>query len=161
MAGRKMKWSPLGAVALAGLAMTALVIACDTDSPTAIDDALLDVLANPEAVPNADGSGNPVSDAMRIGGTLGDGPQPLIFVDGVELDAGSAALTSLNPDDIERIEVIKGTAAAELFGEDAEGGVIQIFTKEPPAGDSPPPDHAARDGADARFRDVRRVTSGG
>jgi outer membrane receptor for ferrienterochelin and colicin len=33
-------------------------------------------------------------------------------------------------DEIERIEVVKGAAAIELFGEDALGGVIQIFTKK-------------------------------
>ena len=140
MASRKMKWSPLRAVTLAGLTLAAVVIACDANAPTALDDALLDVLANPEAEASADGSGNPASDAliiradtMRIRGTLGDGNQPLIFVDGVELEAGSAGLTSLNPDDIDRIEVIKGEAAADLYGERAENGVIRIFTIASPA----------------------------
>ena len=126
MAARKMKWSPLRAVTLAGLTLAAVVIACDTNAPTALDDALLDVLADPEAAVNADGVDSP--GALQIRGALGDGA-PLIFVDGVELEAGSAALSSLNPDDIDRIEVIKGEAAAELFGESAQHGVIQIFTK--------------------------------
>ena len=131
MAAKMTKWSPPRALTLAGLALTAAVTAaCDTDAPTAIDDALLDVLANPEAAANADGSGNPVSEALQIGGNLGDGAAPLIFVDGVELEGGSASLRSLNPDDIESIEVIKGAAAAGLYGERAENGVIQIFTKE-------------------------------
>ncbi|MCY4646997.1 MAG: TonB-dependent receptor plug domain-containing protein [Gammaproteobacteria bacterium] len=136
MAATKMKWTPPRALTLAGMALLAAVTACDSDAPTAIDDALLDALANPEAAASADGSGNPVSEAVRITGNLGDGA-PLIFVDGVELEGGSASLNSLNPDDIERIEVIKGEAAAGLFGERAENGVIQISTKEPSAPSGP------------------------
>ena len=128
MAAKKMKWSALRAVTLAGLALAAVVIACDTEAPTALDDALLDVLADPEAAVNADGADNP--GAIQVRGALADGAAPLIFVDGVELEAGSAGLSSLNPDDIESIEVIKGEAAAELYGERAENGVIRILTIE-------------------------------
>ncbi len=130
MRGRKMKRSPLRGVTLAGLTFTAVVIACDTEAPTALDDALLDVLADPEAAVNADGSDSP--GAIQVRGALGDGAAPLIFVDGVELEAGSAGLSSLNPDDIESIEVIKGEAAADLYGERAENGVIRILTIESP-----------------------------
>jgi outer membrane receptor for ferrienterochelin and colicin len=38
-------------------------------------------------------------------------------------------LESLDPGRIERIEVLKGAAAARLFTEEAAGGVIQIFLK--------------------------------
>lgn len=131
MGGRKMKRSPLRRLTLAGLTLTAVIMACDTGAPTALDDALLDVLANPEAVVNADGADNP--GALQIRGALGDGA-PLIFVDGVELEAGSEALSSLDPDDIESIEVVKGEAAAELYGERAENGVIRILTIESPGG---------------------------
>ena len=40
------------------------------------------------------------------------------------------ALNDLNPDDIESIEVVKGPAAATLYGADASAGVIQIITKK-------------------------------
>ena len=93
MAAKKMKWSALRAVTLAGLALAAVVIACDTEAPTALDDALLDVLADPEAAVNADGADNP--GAIQVRGALADGAAPLIFVDGVELEAGSAGLSSL------------------------------------------------------------------
>ena len=131
MGGRKMKRSPLRGLTLASLTLTAVVMACDTETPTAIDDALLDVLADPEAAVNADGADNP--GALQIRGALGDGA-PLIFVDGVELETGSEGLSSLNPDDIESIEVIKGEAAADLYGGRAENGVIRILTIESPGG---------------------------
>lgn len=142
MAAIKMKWSPLRAATLAGLTLAAVVIACDTNAPTALDEALLDVLANPEAAADGDGSGNP--GAVQIRGNPGDGPPPLIFVDGVEVEGGTAALSSLNPDDIESIEVVKGEAAADMFGNRGERGVIHIHTKsyqpsepaEPPANGS-------------------------
>jgi TonB-dependent SusC/RagA subfamily outer membrane receptor len=41
-----------------------------------------------------------------------------------------APLDDINPDDIERIEIIKGAAATTLYGTEAAAGVIQIFTKQ-------------------------------
>ena len=38
-------------------------------------------------------------------------------------------LNDLNPDDIERVEIVKGPAATTLYGTEAAAGVIQIFTK--------------------------------
>ncbi len=69
--------------------------------------------------------------------------RPLIYVDGVRMNdrgayessgstGGQAAtvLNSINPQDIDRIEIIKGAAAATLYGTEATAGVIQIFTKQ-------------------------------
>ena len=39
-------------------------------------------------------------------------------------------LDDINPEDIDRIEIIKGAAATTLFGTEAAAGVIQIFTKK-------------------------------
>ncbi len=66
---------------------------------------------------------------------------PLIYIDGVRMPAGvletstgeaeehATFLGSIRPEDIERIEVIKGAAASAIYGTDAAAGVIQIFTK--------------------------------
>ncbi len=88
--------------------------------------------------------------AIRLRGTTSVAltNQPLIYVDGVRTrsdeyprngifqgttqrgaNAYGSPLNDINPDDIERIEVVKGAAAATLFGTDAAAGVIQIFTK--------------------------------
>jgi TonB-linked SusC/RagA family outer membrane protein len=90
---------------------------------------------------------------VRIRGTnsfsLND--QPLIYVDGVrtnnEVSSGItiqafgssviSRLNDINPDDIESIEIIKGPAAATLYGTEAANGVIQIITKKGRPGDRP------------------------
>jgi TonB-linked SusC/RagA family outer membrane protein len=46
----------------------------------------------------------------------------------------SNRLADLDPADVERIEVLKGAAAAALYGSRANNGVIQIFTKRGRAG---------------------------
>ncbi len=56
----------------------------------------------------------------------GRSQNPLFIVDGVEI---SGDLPDLNPQDIESVEVVKGAAAASLYGSRAGNGVIQITTK--------------------------------
>jgi TonB-linked SusC/RagA family outer membrane protein len=71
---------------------------------------------------------------------------PILYIDGVRMDAGAARgpvqrggagasrLNDINPEDIESIEVIKGPAAATLYGTEASNGVIQIITKRGKSG---------------------------
>lgn len=60
---------------------------------------------------------------------------PVIFIDGERLgDNRSGRLDDLSPEEIESIEVIKGGAAAELYGPEAADGVIRITTKAGSAG---------------------------
>lgn len=58
------------------------------------------------------------------------GPAPLVYIDGELQVGGMEAVRGLNPDQIERIEVVKGAAAQAVFGEEAAGGAIQIFLKK-------------------------------
>lgn len=81
--------------------------------------------------------------AVRIRGaaSLSLTNQPIVYVDGVRVDnnpAGGPAirngryasrLNDFNPEDIESMEIIKGPAAATLYGTEASNGVIQIITK--------------------------------
>jgi vitamin B12 transporter len=57
--------------------------------------------------------------------------QTLVLVDGQRIasaSSGTASIEFLSPDQIERIEVVRGSRSA-LYGSDAIGGVIQIFTR--------------------------------
>jgi TonB-linked SusC/RagA family outer membrane protein len=57
----------------------------------------------------------------------GRGQGPLVIVDGIIFQGG---ISDVNPQDIESIEVVKGAAAASLYGSRAGNGVIQITTKK-------------------------------
>ena len=47
---------------------------------------------------------------------------------------GQSRLVDINPNDIERIEVLNGAAAAAIYGSRANAGVVQIFTKKGKSG---------------------------
>ncbi|HVK97777.1 MAG TPA: SusC/RagA family TonB-linked outer membrane protein [Flavisolibacter sp.] len=96
-------------------------------------------------------SGDPaggVSVRLRGVGSVFGSSEPLYIIDGVIVDNSSAnvinlsadaqgariqtgnnRLVDINPNDIERIEVINGAAAAAIYGSRASNGVVQIFTK--------------------------------
>lgn len=65
--------------------------------------------------------------------------QTLVLVDGQRIAAASSGTSSLEflaPEQIERIEVVRGARSA-LYGSDAIGGVIQIFTRKGEQGLAP------------------------
>ena len=99
-------------------------------------------------LPNSGVMGTAADMRIRGAGSLINNA-PVIYVDGVRYNDGgigtftpsgagatsysgqtTSALANLNPNDIESIEVIKGPAAATLYGADAANGVIQIITKK-------------------------------
>src|ERR1700722_10350548 len=55
-----------------------------------------------------------------------DGTNPLIMVDGVEMDN----LNNIDPAIVDHVEVVKGAAGGMLYGAQGAKGVIQIFTKK-------------------------------
>lgn len=91
------------------------------------------------------GSGVGGSSRVVIRGnvSLSGNNEPLYVIDGIPMDnsqLGEAGmwggsdwgdgLTSLNPDDIEDISVLKGASAAALWGSRASNGVVMITTKD-------------------------------
>ncbi len=92
-------------------------------------------------MPGAGTAGTAANIRIRGAGSLNAGNRPVFYIDGVRITSGTqggfsvsgqstSALDAINPDDIESIEVIKGPAAATLYGADAAAGVIQIITKK-------------------------------
>ena len=76
---------------------------------------------------------------LRGVGSLNAGNNPLYVIDGVPVVAGdqsnfttstSNVLSTLNPNDIENITVLKDAASASLYGARAANGVIVITTKK-------------------------------
>lgn len=114
------------------------------------------VLANKVAGVRSVGVGGGVGGGqdLRIRGiaSFSLNQRPVIYIDGVRVDSkasewttttgastaccsftgGNSAdrLSDINPNDIERVEILKGAAAATLYGSEATNGVIQIFTKK-------------------------------
>jgi len=91
------------------------------------------------------GSGMPGSETeitIRGVGTINAGTEPLYVIDGVPVVSGNFnqvtltgnVLSSLNPNNIESITVLKDAAAASVYGSRAANGVIVITTKKGQAG---------------------------
>ncbi len=81
---------------------------------------------------------------IRGSSSLSQLNEPIIYVDGIRVnrqavDANNgqgnpSRLDDIDPASIERVEILKGAAAATLYGTEASNGVIQIFTKRGRAG---------------------------
>ncbi len=111
-----------------------------------IDQALQGKIPGAMINQNSGNPGGSISIQLRGANTILGNTEPLYIVDGVIvnndrnvlLNLGGYAqnrLVDLNPNDIERIEVVKGAAAAAIYGSRANNGVIQIFTKRGSAGE--------------------------
>jgi vitamin B12 transporter len=75
--------------------------------------------------------------SLFLRGTESD--HTLVLIDGVKMGSatlGKAALQDIPVDQIERIEIVRGPFSS-LYGSEAIGGVIQIFTRRPHAAFSP------------------------
>lgn len=136
-----------------------VVAACETPAPPALaDPPTTEVAEGLSEVSRFEVRARPApSDTQLVfvreqtppGGAVGLNSRPIsvpikLIVDGVEVSGADgeplegsrlgAMLNDLSPDEIERIEVIKGSAAVARFGEEAAGGVIQVYLKKAPGG---------------------------
>lgn len=118
----------------------------------AIDQALQGRVTGAVISENSGQPGGGISIRLRGTNSILGGAEPLYVIDGVLVDNSSEALISLSgnaprgnqalsnrmadfdPGDVERIEVLKGAAAAALYGARANNGVIQIFTRRGQSG---------------------------
>ena len=82
---------------------------------------------------------------IRGGTSITGNNQPLIIVDGIPIDNSTSSslevvsanrASDINPDDIDNISVLKGPAAAALYGLEAANGAVVITTKRGKAGTS-------------------------
>lgn len=80
------------------------------------------VRGNATSYQSRKGSGNAEGSKQSIG----QGGSALVLIDGVEGD-----LTTVNPDDVETVSVLKDAASAAVYGARAAYGVILITTKNP------------------------------
>lgn len=82
--------------------------------------------------------GGPPTITIRGVSSISLSNAPIYYVDGVRYSSGSTSsgtdtpfslINSLNPEEIESVEIVKGPSAATLYGTNAANGVIVITTK--------------------------------
>jgi len=111
-----------------------------------VNDLLSSRAANVTVTQTSGASGTGSRIRIRGSNSVSLSNEPLIIIDGIRSvtdGAGSSIgvggqnptrLDDLNPEDIENIEIIKGPAAAALYGTAAANGVVQITTKRGKSG---------------------------
>jgi TonB-linked SusC/RagA family outer membrane protein len=88
--------------------------------------ALQGKVAGVRLIPTSAQPGGEVAIRLRGATSITKRQDPLFIVDGVITRFG---LADIAPEDVERVEVIKGAAASSLYGSAAANGVVQVFTK--------------------------------
>jgi len=106
------------------------------DLPVAsIDQKLVGQVAGVQIqqVSGAPGAGTSVK--IRGSGSLGAGNEPLYVIDGMPYSSGLNQsinpLTFINPNDIEKITILKDASSTAIYGSRGANGVIMITTKNP------------------------------
>jgi TonB-dependent SusC/RagA subfamily outer membrane receptor len=118
------------------------------EPPRNIEDMLGGRIAGAVITENTGSAGSGNFIRLRGINSVAMSNSPLLYVDGIRVrseplprnyprgdrsnrggNVQPSPLSMINPQDIERIEVIKGSAATALYGTEASAGVIQIFTK--------------------------------
>ncbi|WP_460552839.1 SusC/RagA family TonB-linked outer membrane protein [Hymenobacter daeguensis] len=104
-----------------------------------VDQALVGQLAGVVVKQTSGVPGRPFSIQVRGAGSISAGSEPLYVIDGFPLETVGASangrfgsgnpLDNINPNDIEKIEVLKDAAAAAIYGSRAANGVVLITTK--------------------------------
>ena len=96
--------------------------------------SLRDIMAQQPGVQIATNGGYRSNTGIFLRGASSS--QTVVLIDGLRIGSatsGGAALENIPLERIERIEILRGAASA-LYGPDAVGGVIQIFTRAPTQG---------------------------
>lgn len=103
------------------------------------ENALNGKVAGMQISPSSGQAGSTSSIRIRGIGSMNASNEPLYVVDGVPVISGDASqlgiyssnnvMSTLNPNDIESITVLKDAAASSLYGSRAANGVILITTK--------------------------------
>ena len=97
---------------------------------TGLDQALQGKLAGVQVTQNSGAPGGGVSIRIRGVGSINGSNEPLYIVDGVPY----GSLNAINPNDIDRIDVLKDAASAAIYGSRGTNGVVLVTTKRAKAG---------------------------
>jgi TonB-linked SusC/RagA family outer membrane protein len=96
--------------------------------PTAsIDQSLVGRIAGAQISSVTGTPGAEVNILLRGINSINTTTQPMILVDGIQM--GATSMSGIDPNSIEKVEVIQGAAASTIYGAQGANGVIQLFTK--------------------------------
>lgn len=85
-------------------------------------------LAGVEVLTGSSEPGSPVRIRIRGDATINNGADPLVVVNGVPMPSGYN-INDINPNDVESLDVLKGSSASAIYGSRASAGVLEITTK--------------------------------
>jgi TonB-dependent SusC/RagA subfamily outer membrane receptor len=114
----------------------------ETTSYQSMSQLLTGKFSGIQVTPSSGNTGGGFRFFMRSGGGLIGDEQPVIYIDGIRIDNSSISgrytaggqdmsiLANLNPQDIEKIDILKGPAGAASYGTSGSNGVILITTKK-------------------------------
>jgi len=124
--------------------LTGSVASVGTDAiarsiPTSADQVLQGRAAGVQMTQNSGLPGGGTSIRIRGVNSLNSSNEPIIVIDGVVIDAQTGtstdnALSQINPNDIETMDVLKDASATAIYGAQGANGVILITTKRGKAG---------------------------
>ena len=97
---------------------------------TGLDQAIQGRLSGVQVTQNSGEPGGSVSIRIRGVGSINSSNEPLYVVDGVPY----GNLNAINPNDIDRIDVLKDAASAAIYGSRGSNGVVLVTTKRGKAG---------------------------
>ncbi|MDE3236911.1 MAG: TonB-dependent receptor [Bacteroidota bacterium] len=109
---------------------------------TSVDKALQGAVAGLQSAASSGAPGSSQAIRIRGIGSISASSDPLWVIDGIPVNAGSGSslattsnlLSTLNPNDIEDITVLKDAASSSIYGSRAANGVILVTTKKGKAG---------------------------
>ena len=73
--------------------------------------------------------GGGITVRIRSGSTVLAGTDPIFIIDGARVQSGPGGLLFLEPNDIQKIEVLKDIGSTSLYGSEGANGVVIITTK--------------------------------
>ncbi|SFW41412.1 TonB-linked outer membrane protein, SusC/RagA family [Sinomicrobium oceani] len=97
-------------------------------------DAIKGQVAGVDIVPQGGRPGENATVRIRGRRSIGASNDPLYVIDGIPQISGTNAITDINPQDIETMQVLKDAAATAIYGSRGANGVVLITTKRGKAG---------------------------
>ncbi len=91
----------------------------------ALQGKMAGLMVTPSAKPGDDAT-------VRVRGinTINSGASPIYVIDGLVMDGDFGSFNSINPNDIESIQVLKDASATAIYGSRGANGVILVTTKK-------------------------------